>query len=181
MTAEPFDLWTIDELNRPVAHWSPYSLETHFLSAGWSDAPSHNSFVVRRQDETPPRQKSAPRRDFDSGAVVNALERVMNLPAISRLRMVVRYVAVRVKVIRVIAVAVSVTGRRMIVVSEHQPARALLRRFANRLFLRDDWLRWMTPFLVATSKALIAARTDSAASDGDSSIALRAAVTRFRT
>ena len=72
---------------------------------------------------------------------------------------------------------------RVVVISEHQLARALLRRFTNLLFFREDWLRWMTPLRVATSNALIAARTEAAvsSSEGEVSIALRAAVTRVRT
>ena len=67
--------------------------------------------------------------------------------------------------------------------SEHQPARALFKRLANRLFFRDDWLRWMTPLRVAISNALMASRRllTVVSSDGEPSIAVRAAVTRVRT
>jgi hypothetical protein len=72
---------------------------------------------------------------------------------------------------------------RTVVFLAHQLARALFKRLANRLFLREDWFRWITPLRVATSNALIAARIVSAvaASDGESSIAWRADVTRVRT
>lgn len=89
----------------------------------------------------------------------------------------------RVRVLCRVVVLVIMAVWLIVVIAVHQLARALFRRLANLLFLRDDWLRWTTPFLVATSSALIAARIDATVSEsvGDVSIALRAAVTRVRT
>lgn len=73
--------------------------------------------------------------------MVDFFEGVMYLPPITRLWLVVRDSAMCVDVFvrRVVVMVMRVF--RIVVIRQHQLARALLRRLVNRLFLREDWLR----------------------------------------
>lgn len=88
MAAEPLNFRAVSQLNRAVSQRASDSFKADFSGTGWADTPSDDAFVVGRDDESPARQESFPRSDFYRCALVNVFERVVDLPAISRLRLV---------------------------------------------------------------------------------------------
>ncbi len=141
VTTEPIDHRAFGQLHRSVANGSPYGFKADFGSARWADAPSHHSFVVGWNEEPPTWHEPRPWGDFDRGAVMDIFERVMYLPPIARLRFVVRDCTVCMQMFGRRAVVLVMRLVRIVVIRQHQLARALLRRLASRLFLREDWLR----------------------------------------
>ena len=53
-------------------------VEADFRGTGWADTPGHNAFVVGGDYESPTRQQSGPRRDFDGGTAGDVLKRVVD-------------------------------------------------------------------------------------------------------